>query len=202
MKGLTNRQTEVIKFIQEFIMENTYPPTIREIASEFDISVKAAFDHIKALEKKGMLKSGSNKSRSLEIIDNHYSPSVEMVQVPLLGNVAAGLPLLAEENLESTLPFAEEVLGSGQFFALHVHGDSMIEAGIRDGDIAIIRQVQDASNGEIVVARIADEAVTLKRYYREKNRVRLQPENPAYQPIFTQDMRILGKLHMIVRNYE
>lgn len=189
-------------FIQGFIMEMTYPPTIREIASEFGISVKAAFDHIKALEKKDMIKSGTNKSRSLEIIDTAYSPSVEMIQVPLLGSVAAGIPLLAEENLERTMPFAQTVLGNGAFFALHVQGDSMIEAGIHDGDIAIIRQVQDASNGEIVVARIAEEAVTLKRYYREQNRIRLQPENAAYQPIFTQDMKILGKLHMIVRNYE
>ncbi len=202
MKGLTKRQAEVMTFVQGFIMEMTYPPTIREIASEFGISVKAAFDHIKALEKKNMIKSSSNKSRSLEIIDTAYSPNVEMIQVPLIGTVAAGVPLLAEENLERTIPFAQKVLGSGAFFALHVQGDSMIEAGIFDGDIAIIRQVQDASNGDIVVARIAEEAVTLKRYYREQNRIRLQPENAAYQPIFTQDMKILGKLHMIVRNYE
>ncbi len=94
------------------------------------------------------------------------------------------------------------MLGSGNYFALHVNGDSMIEAGICDGDIAVIRQTPEADNGEIVVARIAEESVTIKRYFKEQNRIRLQPENSAYQPIYTQDMRILGKLHMIIRNYE
>jgi repressor LexA len=125
-----------------------------------------------------------------------------MVSVPLLGSVAAGLPLLAEENLERTLQLTADMLGTGNYFALHIDGDSMIGAGIHDGDIAIIRQTPQADNGEIVVARIAEESVTLKRYFKEHNRIRLQPENDAFQPIYTQDMRILGKLHMIIRNYE
>ena len=202
MKGLTRRQMEVMEFIQKFIHDNTYPPTIREVATKFNISVKAAFDHIKALEKKGSIRSGSNKSRSLEIIDETYNPDVEVIDVPLLGSVAAGRPLMAEENLEGTIPFAAEVLGKGSFFALHIKGDSMIDAGINDGDIAVIRQTQDIQNGEIIVARIAEESVTIKRYFKEQNRIRLQPENQAYAPIYTQDMRILGKLHMLIRNYE
>ncbi|MGM0431087.1 MAG: transcriptional repressor LexA [Spirochaetota bacterium] len=202
MKGLTKRQIEVVQFIQEYISDSTYPPTIREIAGRFDISVKAAFDHIKALEKKGIIKSSSNKSRSLEIVDQEYSPNVELVNVPLLGSIAAGTPLLAEENLERTLQITADMLGSGTYFALHVQGDSMVEAGICDGDIAVIRQSPEAENGEIVVARIAEESVTLKRYFKEHNRIRLQPENQSYQPIYTQDMRILGKLHMIIRNYD
>ncbi len=202
MKDLTKRQIEVIEFIQNFIRNNSYPPTIREIASAFNVSVKAAFDHVKALEKKGFIKSSSNKSRSLEIINKTFKPRISTIDVPLLGSVAAGSPLLAEENLEGSVPLAEDLLGIGAFFALHVHGDSMIDAGIQDGDIAVIRQTSQAHNGEIIVARIAEEAVTIKRYFREQNRIRLQPENPAYSPIYTQDMRVLGKLHMIIRNYE
>lgn len=202
MKGLTKRQIEVVEHIQRFISENAYPPTVRELATILQVSVKAAYDHIKALERKGILKSGSNKSRSIEIIDHDYLSNPEMVSIPLLGSVAAGLPLLAEENLERTLQLTADMLGTGSYFALHIDGDSMIGAGIHDGDIAIIRQTPQADNGEIVVARIAEESVTLKRYFREHNRIRLQPENEAYQPIYTQDMRILGKLHMIIRNYE
>lgn len=202
MKGLTKRQIEVVQFIQEYISDNTYPPTIREIAARFQISVKAAFDHIKALDKKGVIKSSSNRSRSLEIVDQAYTSHVELVNVPLLGSIAAGTPLLAEENLERTLQITADMLGTGDYFALHVQGDSMVEAGICDGDIAVIRQSPEAENGEIVVARIAEESVTLKRYFKEHNRIRLQPENQSYQPIYTQDMRILGKLHMIIRNYD
>lgn len=201
MKGLTTRQNEVIQFIQDFIRLNAYPPTIREIASEFGISAKAAFDHIKALEKKQILKTSSKKSRSLEIIDEAFTPGVETIEIPLLGTVAAGMPLFAEENVEDNIPLAAQLLGNGNFFALHIQGDSMIGAGIQDGDIAVIKQSQTARNGEIVVARIAEEMVTLKRYFKEQNRIRLQPENPEYPPIYTQDMRILGKLHMIMRTY-
>jgi repressor LexA len=202
MKGLTKRQIQVVEHIQQFIAENTYPPTVRELAAKLDVSVKAAYDHIKALEKKGTIRSSSNKSRSIEIIDHEYGSIPEMVSVPLLGSVAAGVPLLAEENLERTLQLTADMLGAGTYFALHINGDSMNGAGIYDGDIAIVKQTPQANNGEIVVARIAEESVTIKRYYKEHNRIRLQPENDAYQPIYTQDMRILGKLHMIIRNYE
>lgn len=201
MKGLTKRQSEIMEFIQDFIIEKAYPPTIREIASAFGISVKAAFDHVKALEKKDIIRTSNNKSRSLEIIDSSFMPGTQTIQVPMLGSVAAGLPLLAEENLDGTLPLAEDLLGSGEFFALKIQGDSMIDAGIQDGDLAVIRHTSQARNGDIIVARIAEEAVTIKRYYKEQNRIRLQPENPAYAPIYTQDMRVLGKLHMIIRNY-
>jgi repressor LexA len=202
MRELTDRQIEVMEFIQEFIRENTYPPTIREIASSFNFSVKAAYDHVKAIEKKGIIKTGNNKSRSLEIMDETYSPAVEIRHIPLLGTVAAGLPLMAEENMEGTMPFAESLLGTGEYFALHIQGDSMIDAGICNGDIAVIRHTSQVENGDIIVARIDEESVTIKRYFKEQNRIRLQPENPAFAPIYTRDMRILGKLHMIMRSYE
>lgn len=201
MKGLTIRQKEVVNFIKEFIQEHSYPPTIREIASSFNISVKAAFDHVKALEKKGVIRSDLNRSRSLEILDDDYAPAKELIDIPLLGAVAAGLPLMAEENLERMITLPAEMLRSGDYFALRVQGDSMIQAGIFDGDIAIVKESRTAHNGEIVVARIQEEAVTLKRFFKEQNRVRLQPENPEYPPIYTQQLRILGTLQMIIRDY-
>ena len=201
MKGLTKRQKEVVEFIRDYIQEHSYPPAIRDIASNFSISVKAAFDHVKALEKKQVIRSNINRSRSLEIISDEFSPIHEALAIPLLGSVAAGMPLLTEENLDGTLSVSSEMLGSGDFFALKVKGDSMIDAGIFDGDFAIIKQTNTASNGDIVVAWVQEDAVTLKRLFIEKNRVRLQAENSAYPPIYTQDVRIVGQLQLVIRDY-
>ncbi|MBL7006947.1 MAG: transcriptional repressor LexA [Spirochaetia bacterium] len=201
MKGLTKRQKEVVEFIRDYIQEHSYPPSIRDIASSFSISVKAAFDHVKALEKKQVIKSDMNRSRSLEILSDEFSPMHEALSIPLLGSVAAGMPLLTEENLDGTLSISSEMLGNGNFFALKVKGDSMINAGIFDGDYAIVRQTNTASNGDIVVAWVQEDAVTLKRFFIENNRVRLQAENDAYPPIYTQDVRIVGQLQMVIRNY-
>jgi repressor LexA len=201
MTDLTARQKEVLEFIEAFIRGNPYPPTIREIASNFEMSVKGAYDHLKALERKGRIRAGGGRSRKIEIIgrrvDEGRSPTIE---VPVLGSVAAGKPIFAEENFESSLHVPASMVGSARCFALRVRGDSMINAGILDGDIAVIEQKPVAENGEIVVAAIED-SVTLKRYFKEKGRVRLAPENAAYSPIFTQDVRILGKLRGIVRTY-
>lgn len=174
---------------------------MREIASHFKISPKGAYDHIKALEKKNKIHCNINRSRAIEIIESEED-SKPMLKVPLLGHVAAGIPLLAEENLEGTISLPIESLGNGNFFALHVQGDSMQDAGILDGDIAVFIERQTADNGDIVVARINDEAVTLKRFFKEKNRVKLKAENPVYPPIYTQNVRVLGKLRKIIRNYE
>ncbi len=201
MKGLTSRQREVVEFIRDFIQDHAYPPTIREIASHFSISVKAAFDHVKALEKKHVLRSDLNRSRSLEIISDEFTPVHEAKSIPLLGNVAAGVPLLTEENYDGSLSISADMLGNGDFFALKVKGDSMINAGIFDGDYAVIRKTNTASNGDIVVAWIQDDAVTLKRLFIEQNRVRLQAENEAYPPIYTQDIRIVGTLQLVIRDY-
>jgi repressor LexA len=201
MKGLTKRQREVVEFIRDYIQEHSYPPTIRDIASHFSVSVKAAFDHVKALEKKQVIKSDMNRSRSLEIISDEFSPIHEALAIPLLGSVAAGMPLLTEENLDGTISISADMLGNGNFFALKVKGDSMINAGIFDGDFAIIKQTNTASNGAIVVAWVQEDAVTLKRFFIEKNRVRLQAENDAYPPIYTQDVRIAGQLQLVIRDY-
>ncbi len=202
MKELTNRQKEILDFIKDFILENKYPPSIREIAAAFGISSSGAHDHIKALVRKGEIKFSSKRSRAIEIIGNSSNENDTIVRIPLLGNVAAGLPLMAEENLEGYIKIAASSLSDGSHFALHVKGDSMQGAGILDGDIGIFIQRQTAHNGDIVIARINDEAVTLKRFYKEKNRIKLKAENPVYPPIYTQNVKVLGKLQFIFRNYE
>ena len=202
MKKLTQRQKEVLDFIAAYIDNHHYPPTIREVARYFEISVKGAYDHIKALEKKGVIRSGASKSRALELINPPAKePQDEIIEVPILGSVAAGLPLFAEENHEGTVRLPAANLPRGDHFALIVKGDSMVDAGILDGDTAIFQKRQTAGDGDIVVARINDEAVTLKRFYKEKNRIRLQAENPNYPPLFTQNVKILGKLEFIYRQY-
>ncbi|MBN2050323.1 MAG: transcriptional repressor LexA [Spirochaetales bacterium] len=201
MRDLTRRQKEILSFIERFIDSHTFPPTIREIAGNFKISAKAAHDHVKALEKKGAIRFDMNRNRTIEVVSGTAEKET-VVKIPVLGNVAAGQPLFAEENLDGYLTLPSNMLSRGTYFALNVHGDSMRDAGIFDGDTAIIAQQEQASNGDIVVAMINDEAVTLKRFYREKNRIKLKAENPVYPPIYTQNLRILGKLSCIIRNYD
>jgi repressor LexA len=199
MKTLTKRQQEVLDFIAAYIDEHAYPPTIREIAEHFEISVKGAYDHVKALEKKGKLHIGENRSRTLEIVRKEKTER-SVVEVPLLGVVAAGKPIFAEENFSGSVPVPADFVRAAPCFALTVRGDSMKDVGILHGDIAVIEKRQSADNGEIVVAMI-DDAVTLKRFFRENNRVKLVAENPAYSPIYTQDVKILGRLKGIIRKY-
>lgn len=199
MKTLTARQQAVLDFIAQFIEEHAYPPTIREIADSFSISVKGAYDHVKALEKKGKLRLGENRSRALELVRDEKRER-NIVEVPLLGVVAAGKPIFAEENFSGRIPVPADMVKHSSCFALTVRGDSMKDAGIFHGDVAVIEERPTAENGEIVVAMI-DDAVTLKRFYRENNRVKLVAENPAYSPIYTQDVKILGRLKGIIRKY-
>jgi len=200
MKGLTQRQREVYDFIREFIHRNHYPPTIREIATNFRFSVKGSYDHVKALEKKGWLRCHGNRSRTIEIVRDAEADREEVVSVPLLGSVAAGKPLFAEENLQGYVQVPAVSLGKSMHFALRVKGDSMKDAGIYDGDMVVVAHQNTAENGDIVVAMV-DDAVTLKRFFMERNRVRLKAENPKYPPLFTQSVRILGKLAFLMRNY-
>lgn len=202
MRDLTKRQQEVYSFIEQYIQDHSYPPTIREVSLAFAISVKAAHDHINSLIKKEWLRRSAHQSRSLELLVKKEVPAAEpeVIDVPLLGEVAAGLPILAEENLEGSLTLPVSLLGAGRHFALRVRGDSMLDAGIHGGDIAVVRQQSTASDGDIVVALLEDSA-TLKRYYRESNRIRLQAENPAYSPIYTQNVQILGRMVHLLRSY-
>ncbi len=202
MRNLTARQKEVLDFLAHFIEQNGYPPTRREVAAHFGISVKAVFDHVKALEKKQYIRCGENQSRAIELIQDSDEEKDELIEVPVLGNVAAGKPLFAEENYERVLRFAASQLKKGRYFALNVKGDSMQEAGILDGETAILMQKNTANNGDIVVARVNEDAVTLKRFFREKNLIKLKAENPIYPPIYSQHVQILGKLEFIIRNYD
>jgi repressor LexA len=201
MKGLTAKQKDVLDFIKDFIDTNKYPPTIREVAEKFKISVKGSYDHIKALEKKKFLKCHVNRSRAIEVVFDGEDDGDKVMKLPILGSVAAGKPLFAAENFDGTIRVPAQFLGKGKYFVLNVKGDSMQEAGIMDGDIAIINYRNHADNGDIVVA-LLDEAVTLKRFYRQKNRNMLKAENASYAPIFSQDVKILGKLVCIIRRYE
>jgi len=200
MKDLTSRQKEILNFIHEYIQTNNYPPTVRETARAFSISVKGAYDHLKALEKKGHIKTSEKRSRSIELIAPPQGDA-PVVQIPLLGEIAAGRPIFANENFERTIAIpADLVANRVPHFAVRVKGDSMVGAGILSGDIAIIEQCETAQNGDIVVA-LLEENVTLKRFFIENNRYRLQAENPRYAPIYTQDLRILGRLRGIYRSY-
>jgi repressor LexA len=206
MKELTQRQRDVLLFITEYINTHAYPPTMREIGDNFSISVKGAYDHVEALRKKGFLRLGDKRSRTIEIIKHDQETDARavantLVAVPLLGTVAAGKPILAEENREGFIPVHQSLLKkNAKYFALKVRGDSMIGAGIMEGDFAVIEKRESVENRDIVVA-VVDEAATLKRFFKESNRVRLEPENPKYQPIYTQDARILGRLAHLIRSY-
>jgi len=201
MKGLTARQKEVLSYIAEYLKKNSYPPTIREIADHFEISVKGAHDHITALRKKGHLKQADKRPRTMGLTHAVNEDSSIFVEVPLLGTVAAGAPILAEENFDGNIVLHRTMLRKNKkYFALKIKGDSMSGAGILEGDTAIIEKQNVVKNGEIAVA-VIDEAVTLKRFFRESTRIKLQAENPAYKPIYSNDVKILGRLSGIIRNY-
>lgn len=203
MKTLTERQKEVLEFIARFSEENGYPPTVREIGENFGISLRAVQDHIAACQKKGYLSQCQKRSRSFRVIkgDNFSESKAFVTKVPKLGTIAAGKPLLSEENLDGYVTIAEPFVKPGKtYFALNVRGASMVNAGILEGDLAIIEQTEMAAEGQIVVA-VVDNAITLKRFYKEQDRIRLQPENPDFQPIYTSDVKIAGIMVGLVRTY-
>ena len=206
MKGLTIRQKEVLEFIRSFISENRFPPTIREIAGFFGVSPKSAHDHVRAMEKKGFLGFSKHHSRTIEVFAEAGVREEGQRRIPVVGTVAAGNPIFADENLEGYLYVSEKLLKNGEYFALRVKGESMTEAGIFDGDMAIISRDNHAHDGDIVVALLNDENATLKRLYTEKNRVRLEAENPAFRPriryVQKRDVLILGRLAHVMRSYE
>lgn len=202
MKELTQKQELVLKFITRIIRDRGFPPTIREIGDEFQITAKGAYDHLKAIEKKGYIRTSKNQSRAIELIRHSAEEPlpVRASSIPLVGRVAAGLPILAEENIEDYIPVPENLNKKGTLYALRVVGDSMQDEGILDGDIAIIQKKEVARSGEIVVAMIENEA-TLKYYYKDTDHVRLEPRNSKYKPIKTKKATVLGKLIGLYRIY-
>lgn len=201
-KTLTNRQQKVLDFIIDYLKDVGYPPTIREIASEFGISSKGAYDHLVAIEKKGYVRRDPAKPRAIELMDfvsrgSHGS----VVEIPVVGRVAAGEPLLATQNIERTITLSTDLIRTEEPFALKVKGDSMIEAGILEDDYVIVKQQRAAEQGEIVVALIGDDA-TVKRFYKAGDHVRLQPENSTMEPIIAKDVTILGKVIGLFREIQ
>ena len=201
MKLLTQKQQNVFEFIRGQVNRMGFPPSVREIAQAFEISTRAAYDHLRAIEKKGYIRRDPMKPRAIEIIGNRGRDIVnsdEVTLVPLVGRVAAGVPILAEENVEDNLAFPASMVQNGNIFALEVNGDSMIGDGITDGDYVLVREQPIAEPGETVVALLGEEA-TVKRFYRDKDRVRLEPANPAMGPIISDDVSIVGKVVGVFR---
>lgn len=197
MEKLTKRQEDTLKYVKEYIVSHGYPPTVREIAEAIDVSSPATVQaHLDRLEDKGYIKKGSNKNRTIELmVNNEFLPKGEsVVEVPLLGKITAGSPIEAIENPDNffSLP-AYLIPKDKEVFTLLVSGESMIEAGILDGDILIVEKRNTARNGEIVVAMTEENEVTLKTFYKEKNYFRLQPENSSMEPIILNNVFILGK---------
>ncbi|HNW27646.1 MAG TPA: transcriptional repressor LexA [Spirochaetota bacterium] len=199
-KQLTTKQEKILEFIKGSIKDSGFPPTVREIGEKFSITVKGAYDHVKAIEKKGYIKTEQNKSRAIVVLNEEEEIPVDAINIPLLGRIAAGSPIMAEENIEEYLSFPRSMFRSGEYFALNVKGDSMTGGGIYDGDIAIIKKQNTANNGEIIAALLTDEA-TLKRLKVSGNKVQLLPDNPAYEPIIADNVTILGKLIALFRKY-
>ncbi len=204
---LTKRQEEILEFIKTHIEQSGFPPTILEIQKEFSFkSPNAVQEHIKALARKGCVRRNPHKWRGLEVVgvskNRNGNHQLSTVSVPLIGRVAAGSPILAEENIEGMISVDRSlVYRATKLFALHVHGDSMIKAGIYDGDIVIAQQQSVAENGDILIALLGDEA-TVKKFYRKKNVVFLKPENDTMQPIKIterEDFKILGKVVATLR---
>ncbi|MDR7556335.1 MAG: transcriptional repressor LexA [Armatimonadota bacterium] len=196
---LTRRQADILTFVKRYTETHGYPPSVREIGQAMGLtSSSTVHSHLAALERKGYLRRDPSKPRALEILEAGGRPSRKVVPVPVVGRVAAGVPLLAEENIEDHLPLPADLVNGDETFALRVSGDSMIEAGILDGDLVIVRRQATANNGDIVVARLGDEA-TVKYFYREKDRIRLQPAHPAMAPIYVTDVVIEGKAIAVLR---
>lgn len=195
-----NRRLEIYNFIKSYVEAKGYPPSVREICAAVGLkSTSTVHMHLENLESKGLIKRDSTKPRTIEIMEN--SPKKEMINVPIIGTIAAGTPILAVENIEDTFPIPiDYIKNKKQLFMLRIHGDSMIDAGILDGDFAIMEKSNSAKNGEIVGALIENEA-TLKRFFKEDGYVRLQPENRTMKPIIVQNCTIIGKLAGIYRAY-
>lgn len=203
MEKLTERQSEVLDFIKSYIAKHGYPPAVREIGAALGLSSPATTQsHITALESKGYIKKTNSKYRSLEIIGNNEYLKEDVVQVPLLGKITAGSPIEAIETPDEyfSLP-AYLIPNKEEIFTLKVSGESMIDAGIFDKDIVIVQKQNVARNGDIVVAMTMDNEVTLKRFYKESNYIRLQPENTTMKPIILPNCTILGKAIGLFRKF-
>jgi repressor LexA len=201
MDQLTDRQQQILDFIRREVKSKNYPPSVREIGREVGLaSSSTVHSHLSALEKKGFIRRDPTKPRAIELRTGDAPPALiaDVVKVPVLGQVAAGQPLLAEENIEDYFPLPKDYVRSHPVFMLRVRGDSMKNAGIMDGDLVIVRRQPSVENGEIVVALLENEA-TVKRFFREKKHIRLQPENELYEPLLSRNVTVIGKVIGVFR---
>ena len=199
-KKLTDKQEQILEYLKECILKKGYPPAVREICDAVNLkSTSSVHSHLETLEKKGYIRRDPTKPRAIEICDESFQMvRTEMVSIPLLGNVAAGTPIFAEQNIESYFPIPADYIPKGESFALRVRGDSMINAGIFHGDQIFVSVCNTAKNGDIVVALI-DDSATVKTFYKENGHIRLQPENDSMDPIIVDDCIILGKVFGVFR---
>ena len=202
MQPITPRQMDILRYLRDYRARHGYSPTMQEIADHLNLSKVTVFEHVGALERKGLLRRGpKHKARSLQLSDEVEFPDGDRpTRVRLVGRIAAGRPLEAVEQDES-LDLEEMLVRSGESFCLRVAGDSMINEQIRDGDYVICEKRDTAANGETVVALLEDGEATLKRFYREKGRIRLQPANPHFSPIYVEDVRIQGVVVGVIRKF-
>lgn len=197
---ITEKQSEILEYIKAQILERGFPPAVREICEAVHLkSTSSVHSHLETLEKNGYIRRDPTKPRAIEILDDAFNLTRrEMAQVPIIGRVAAGEPLLAEQNIEDYFPIPVERLPNNQTFLLQVKGESMINAGILNGDYILVEQTPSASNGEVVVALVEDGA-TVKRFFKENGHYRLQPENDTMDPIIVDEVTIVGKMIGLLR---
>ncbi len=197
---ITKKQSEILEYIKSQILNKGYPPSVRDICEAVQLkSTSSVHSHLETLEKNGYIRRDPTKPRAIEIIDDNFNlVRREVVNVPIIGKVAAGQPLLAVENVDSYFPIPMEFMPNEQCFMLKVVGESMINAGIFDGDTILVEQRQTASNGDMIVA-LVDDSATVKTYYKEEGHIRLQPENDTMDPIIVPDCQILGKVFGVFR---
>ena len=197
---ISAKQQEILDYIKEEILKKGYPPTVREICETVHLkSTSSVHSHLETLEKNGYIRRDPTKPRAIEICDYSFQMvRTEMVSLPVIGRVAAGQPILAQENVEDYFPVPAEIVPAGDSFILNVHGDSMINKGILNGDKVFVNACSTAENGEMVVALIGDSA-TVKTFYKEDGHIRLQPENDTNHPIIVDDCQILGKVFGVLR---
>ena len=199
---ISAKQQEILDYIKDEILKKGYPPTVREICETVSLkSTSSVHSHLETLEKNGYIRRDPTKPRAIEICDDSFQMiRTEMVNLPIIGNVAAGQPILAEENIEDYFPVPANLVPSGESFVLNVRGDSMVNAGIFNGDRVFVNACSTASNGEIVVALI-DDSATVKTFFKEDGQIRLQPETESMAPIIVDDCQILGKVFGVFRLY-
>ncbi|MBP8613325.1 MAG: transcriptional repressor LexA [Firmicutes bacterium] len=202
MEELTFQQARVLEVICEYIREKGYPPSVRELGERLGLkSTATVHSHLRTLERKGYLERTAQKSRAFNVVEGIEDDSYpQSVMVPIVGTVRAGVPILAVENIDEFVPLPRSLLNNENVFMLRVQGDSMIGAGIFDGDLVLVKQQESAENGDIVVALLDDEA-TVKTFYKDEDSITLRPENPDYEPIVSGNVHILGKVVGLYRSF-